>query len=227
MEKEIIEILINHQVDETSSTGKTGEKIIYSGSYSDIAKDIAIFFQAITDPENQPNQYGIVLSPPALGVKEVSDEELEQIIPVEKWNGTVSNRDRNRERWMLKLQGAEILRDWYRSQSKLSEAGKKEGCFNFRDEIVSLQNEIRNTLPNDEFREGHLRALTKIKARWDSLVKLSSPKSEGKELSEITGNGFKIIPMRNDIACPEKGKALLMLNSTDYEVLINKYKNEK
>lgn len=61
LKKELIAILIKHHVDETSSTGTTGEKIIYSDNYSSIADEIASLVQAITDPENQPNQYGIKL----------------------------------------------------------------------------------------------------------------------------------------------------------------------
>lgn len=61
LKKEIIEILVKHQVDEISSTGKTGEKVIYSDSYPDVINEITSLIQAITDPENQPNQYGIEL----------------------------------------------------------------------------------------------------------------------------------------------------------------------
>lgn len=58
LKNEIVKILINNEIDETSSTGKTGEKII-AGGYDDIAKDICNLIQIVFDPENQPNQLGI------------------------------------------------------------------------------------------------------------------------------------------------------------------------
>lgn len=59
IKKQIYDILIEHQVDEQSSTGITGEKIIYGDYYEFIVQDIANLIQIIFDPENQPNQLGI------------------------------------------------------------------------------------------------------------------------------------------------------------------------
>ena len=59
LKSEIQKILEKHQVNETNSTGITGEKIIYWQSFSDIQNDIANLIQIVFDPENQPNQLGI------------------------------------------------------------------------------------------------------------------------------------------------------------------------
>ena len=59
IKKQIYDILREHQVDEQSSTGITGEKIIYGDYYEFIVQDIANLIQIIFDPENQPNQLGI------------------------------------------------------------------------------------------------------------------------------------------------------------------------
>lgn len=59
LKNEIQKILEKHQVDETTNTGTTGEKIIYWQSFSDIQNDIANLIQTVFDPENQPNQLGI------------------------------------------------------------------------------------------------------------------------------------------------------------------------
>ena len=59
IKKRIYDILTEHQVDEQSSTGITGEKIIYGDYYEFIVQDIANLIQIIFDPENQPNQLGI------------------------------------------------------------------------------------------------------------------------------------------------------------------------
>lgn len=59
IKKQIIDIIRGYQEDERSSTGITGEKIIYGFSDESIAEDIISLIQTIFDPENQPNQLGI------------------------------------------------------------------------------------------------------------------------------------------------------------------------
>ena len=59
IKKQIIDIIRGHQEDERSSTGITGEKIIYGFSDESIAEEIVNLIQTIFDPENQPNQLGI------------------------------------------------------------------------------------------------------------------------------------------------------------------------
>lgn len=44
-----------------------------------------------------------------------TSEQLESIIKPGKWDGTIQNRDIQRERWMLKLQGAELLIDYLKA----------------------------------------------------------------------------------------------------------------
>lgn len=59
IKNKIIQIIRGYQEEEVSSTGITGEKIIYSGSDESISQDIVNLIQTIFDPENQPNQLGI------------------------------------------------------------------------------------------------------------------------------------------------------------------------
>lgn len=59
IKKQIIDIIAKYQEDEKSSTGTTGEKIIYVYSVQSIAEDVLSLIQTIFDPENQPNQLGI------------------------------------------------------------------------------------------------------------------------------------------------------------------------
>ena len=59
IKNQIIDIIREYQQDERSSTGITGEKIIYGFSDESIAEDIVSLIQTIFDPENQPNKLGI------------------------------------------------------------------------------------------------------------------------------------------------------------------------
>jgi hypothetical protein len=59
IEKQIIDIIREYQEDEQSSTGITGEKIIYGFSVETIADELVSLIQIIFYPENQPNQLGI------------------------------------------------------------------------------------------------------------------------------------------------------------------------
>jgi hypothetical protein len=59
IKKQIIDIIREYQEDEQSSTGITGEEIIYSCSVETIADELVSLIQIIFDPENQPNQLGI------------------------------------------------------------------------------------------------------------------------------------------------------------------------
>jgi hypothetical protein len=59
IKKQIIDIIREYQEDEQSSTGITGEEIIYSYSVKSIADEVVSLIQIIFDPENQPNQLGI------------------------------------------------------------------------------------------------------------------------------------------------------------------------
>lgn len=58
---EIIKILVSNQ--EKAKLGSDGDYetiyCIYADDFEDVAKEIAILFQAVMDPENQPNQFGI------------------------------------------------------------------------------------------------------------------------------------------------------------------------
>lgn len=59
--EQLIKILIGNQSD--AKIGSEGDyeqiKCIHSEDFADVALEIATFIQSITDPENQPNQYGI------------------------------------------------------------------------------------------------------------------------------------------------------------------------
>ena len=59
IKNQIINIIRGYQEDERSSTGITGEKIIYGYSDESIADEVVNLIQTIFDPENQPNQLGI------------------------------------------------------------------------------------------------------------------------------------------------------------------------
>jgi hypothetical protein len=63
VKEEIIKILISKQ--DKCKVGSDGdystELCIFSDDFELVANEIASFIQAITDPENQPNQFGIVL----------------------------------------------------------------------------------------------------------------------------------------------------------------------
>ena len=63
VEEEIMNILIANQ--ETCKIGSDGdystEQCVFAENFDSVATKIASFIQAITDPENQPNQFGIVL----------------------------------------------------------------------------------------------------------------------------------------------------------------------
>ena len=59
IKKQIIDIIRGYQEDEKSSTGTTGEKIIYGYSDESIADEVVNLIQTVFDPENQPNQLGI------------------------------------------------------------------------------------------------------------------------------------------------------------------------
>lgn len=63
LKEEIIAILIRNQREELNSvTGeRTGEVAVYSDSYTDVANEIVMLLKSVTDPENQPNQFGIIL----------------------------------------------------------------------------------------------------------------------------------------------------------------------
>lgn len=63
IKNEIINILIANQ--ETCKIGSDGdyskELCIFADDFDLVANEITSFIQAITDPENQPNQFGISL----------------------------------------------------------------------------------------------------------------------------------------------------------------------
>jgi hypothetical protein len=77
IKKQIIDIIRGYQEDERSSTGITGEKIIYGFSDESIVEDIVNLIQTIFDPENQPNQLGIENPFKQQGY---SEEEVEDLI---------------------------------------------------------------------------------------------------------------------------------------------------
>ena len=59
IKKKIIDIIRKYQEEEKSSTGTTGELIIYGYSDESIADDVVSLIQTIFDPENKPNQLGV------------------------------------------------------------------------------------------------------------------------------------------------------------------------
>lgn len=63
LKKEIINILISEQI--IAKVGSEGEYerilCVDSEDYSVVANKICVLIQAITDPQNQPNQFGIIL----------------------------------------------------------------------------------------------------------------------------------------------------------------------
>ncbi len=63
VKKEIMKILIANQ--ETCKIGSDGdystELCVFADDFDLVANSITSFIQAITDPENQPNQFDIVL----------------------------------------------------------------------------------------------------------------------------------------------------------------------
>ncbi len=65
IKEEILKILNSHAYETNISAGGHGElereTIITSDDFGNIAEGIRIFINAITDPENQPNQFGINL----------------------------------------------------------------------------------------------------------------------------------------------------------------------
>jgi hypothetical protein len=64
VKEEIMNILIANQ--ETCKIGSDGdystELCVFAYDFDLVASHIASFIQAITDPENQPNQFGIILN---------------------------------------------------------------------------------------------------------------------------------------------------------------------
>ena len=56
---EILQAIMSYLVEETSSTGTTGNMIIYDYDLRDIANKCVSIFQSIVDFDNQPNQFGI------------------------------------------------------------------------------------------------------------------------------------------------------------------------
>lgn len=59
LKNEIQKILEKYQENETSSTGITGQIIIYELYFPDIVNDIEKLIKIVFDHENQPNQLGI------------------------------------------------------------------------------------------------------------------------------------------------------------------------
>lgn len=63
IEYEIIQILKSQE--QRVKMGSDGDYEVYQAvtddCYKDVAEKVALFIQSITDPENQPNQYGIKL----------------------------------------------------------------------------------------------------------------------------------------------------------------------
>ena len=63
VKEEIMKILIANQ--ETCKIGSDGdysqEQCVFAWDFDLVSEQITLFIQAITDPENQPNQFGVVL----------------------------------------------------------------------------------------------------------------------------------------------------------------------
>lgn len=60
LKKEILNIIVANQHTYPGGEKNLTEDMVVS-DFEKLANDIALFIQAITDPENQPNQYGIKL----------------------------------------------------------------------------------------------------------------------------------------------------------------------